>query len=173
MFSRTHVVAAVFTFVCSTFLATPAFATELLPAPPLVLPTSNGELDLGKLRGRVVYLDFWASWCGPCRKSFPWMSDMQARYGGQGLSVVAVNLDQDRALADRFLAAYKPGFTVAYDQQGVSAEKYEVKGMPSSYLIDRAGRIHTRHVGFREQEKARLEDEIRTLVQADKGGLTP
>jgi peroxiredoxin len=94
------------------------------------------------------------------------MSDMQARYGKQGLTVVAVNLDQDQTLADRFLAAYKPGFTVAYDAKGVSAEKYEVKGMPSSYLIDRAGRIHARHIGFREQDKVQLEDEIRLLVQA-------
>jgi thiol-disulfide isomerase/thioredoxin len=165
---RSRALLAIIAMLCAWLFSLPASAADSPTAPPLNLPADHGQMDLAALKGRVVYLDFWASWCGPCRKSFPWMSDMQARYGNQGLSVVAVNLDQDRALAARFLAAYPPGFTVAYDPQGVSAERYDVKGMPSSYLIDRDGRVHMRHVGFRAQDTGQYETEIRALLQAGK-----
>src|SRR5689334_21183120 len=64
-------------------------------------------LDLSPLRGRVVYLDFWASWCAPCRQSFPWMESMQQTYAAQGLSVLAINVDHDRADAERFLKEFR------------------------------------------------------------------
>jgi thiol-disulfide isomerase/thioredoxin len=166
---RSRAVLAMIAVVYGGFFSLAAFAADPLPAPPLILPSEHGQMDLATLKGRVVYLDFWASWCGPCRKSFPWMSDMQARYGSQGLTIVAVNLDQDHALAAKFLAAYPPGFTVAFDPKGATAERYDVKGMPSSYLIDRAGRIQARHIGFREQDAAALEQEIRALLKSETG----
>ena len=162
--SRSRALLAIIAMLCGGFLAQPAFAADPLPAPLFVLPSDNGQVDLAALKGRVVYLDFWASWCPPCRKSFPWMSDMQARYGSQGFTVVAVNLDPDHAVVSKFLAAYPAGFTVAYDPMGSVAEQYDVMGMPSSYLIDRAGRIQARHVGFREQDAAALEAQIRALL---------
>ena len=89
-------------------------ARALVPgeaAPAFVLPTAAGEtLDLASLRGKVVYVDFWASWCTPCRRSFPWMSDMQARYRDAGLVVVGVNVDKRRADAERFLDDVPPAF---------------------------------------------------------------
>lgn len=150
--------------LCGWFFSLPASAADSLPAPLFILPSDHGQVDLAALKGRVVYLDFWASWCSPCRKSFPWMNDMQTRYGSQGLTVVAVNLDPERALVTKFLAAHPAGFTVVYDPMGTAAELYNVMGMPSSYLIDRAGRLHTRHVGFRDQDAAALEAEIRALL---------
>jgi cytochrome c biogenesis protein CcmG, thiol:disulfide interchange protein DsbE len=161
---RSRAVLAITVSVCVWFFTLPASAANPLPAPPFILPSDHGQVDLAALRGRVVYLDFWASWCPPCRKSFPWMSDMQARYGSQGLTVVAVNLDPDRALLAKFLATYPPGFTVAYDPMGGVAELYDVMGMPSSYLIDRAGRIQSRHIGFRDEDAAALEAKIRALL---------
>ena len=161
---RSRVLLAIIAMLCAWFISLPSFAADSLPAPAFMLPTDHGQVDLAALKGRVVYLDFWASWCPPCRRSFPWMGDMQARYGSQGLTVVAVNLDPDRAVVAKFLAAYPPGFTVAYDPLGSAAELYNVMGMPSSYLIDRAGRLHTRHIGFRDQDAAALEAEIRALL---------
>lgn len=166
---RSRVVLATFAIMCCWFFSPPSFAADLVPAPALILPGDHGKVDLAALKGRVVYLDFWASWCGPCRKSFPWMSDLQARYASQGLSVVAVNLDEDHAQVEKFLAAYPPGFTVAYDPKGTSAEHYDVQGMPSSYLIDRAGRIRARHVGFREADSAAREAEVRKLLLSETG----
>ena len=143
--------------------------TAVLPvraekAADFTLRTNTGTLQLKDLRGKVVYLDFWASWCGPCRKSFPWMNAMQARYGSQDFVVVAVNVDKDSALAQRFLAEYPAKFTVAYDPDGSIASHYQVKGMPSSYLIDREGKLRASHIGFREKDKPALESTIESLV---------
>ena len=77
------------------------------PAPSFALPTAGGEtIALEKLRGRVVYVDFWASWCGPCRRSFPWMNEMQQKYGARGFTIVGINVDKKRADAERFLQQY-------------------------------------------------------------------
>jgi thiol-disulfide isomerase/thioredoxin len=119
-----------------------------VPAPAFSLPTSRGTASLDSLRGRVVWVDFWASWCEPCRRSFPWMKTMAERYGPQGFSVVAINLDKTQDQADAFLADFPAPFIVAYDPSGTTAEAYKVKAMPSSYLIDRTGKIIHSHAGF-------------------------
>lgn len=129
-------------------------------APDIQLPGVTNEVRLAALQGKVVYLDFWASWCGPCRKSFPWMNEMQVRYGGRGLQVVAVNLDVRRELADKFLTEVPASFTVAFDARGDSARRYAVKGMPSSVLIGPDGTIVMRHVGFRDDERKDIESAI-------------
>ena len=118
----------------------------------------------GDLKGKVVYLDFWASWCPPCRKSFPWMNEMERRYSRQGLAVVAVNLDKDHELADKFLNEVPARFTVAFDPQGTVAESYRVPGMPSSFIIDRNGKIQAIHIGFREEDSADLETSLRSAL---------
>lgn len=121
-------------------------------------------LDLASLRGKVVYLDFWASWCKPCRESFPWMNSVHSGYAKQGVVVVAVNVDQERALADAFLQAYPAQFQVVYDPEGHLAEQYRVTGMPSSFLIDRTGTVRFRHVGFRATDRDQLGEELHRLV---------
>jgi len=122
-------------------------------------------LDLGEFHGRVVYLDFWASWCAPCKQSFPWMQTMKNIYEEHGLTIVTVNLDADRADADRFLAQLKPTFDVRFDPKGGLAESYKVKGMPSSILIDRHGVPRFTHVGFRPVDAALYEAQIRELLE--------
>jgi cytochrome c biogenesis protein CcmG, thiol:disulfide interchange protein DsbE len=121
-------------------------------------------LDLTSFRGRVVYLDFWASWCGPCKQSFPWMENLKNTYAEQGLEVVAVNLDSDRADADRFLDQFHPTFDVRFDPKGELAEYYEVHGMPSSVLIDRHGMTRFTHVGFRLVDGSIYEAQLRELL---------
>jgi len=122
------------------------------------------SLDLTGFRGHVVYLDFWASWCGPCRQSFPWMETMKNAYEGQGLEIVAVNLDMDRAEADKFLKQFHTTFAVRFDPQGRLAESYKVQGMPSSVLIDRHGVTRFTHVGFRPVDGAIFEAQLRELL---------
>ena len=121
-------------------------------------------LDLPSFRGRVVYLDFWASWCAPCRQSFPWMETLKRTYGGQGLEIITVNLDMDRADADRFLKQFHPTFVVRFDPKGELAESYKVQGMPSSVLIDRHGVTRFTHVGFRPVDAAIYEGQLRELL---------
>jgi len=134
------------------------------PAPAFTLPTLAGTVSLDSLRGRPVYVDFWASWCGPCRKSFPWMNDLQKRFGPRGLVVVAINLDKDRRPAEAFLREMSPAFTVAFDPAGRTAEAYGVPAMPSSFLVDAAGRIVATHAGFDSRKTAEIETRIQEVL---------
>src|ERR1700757_77516 len=114
----------------------PAKSTKPAPvAPAFTLPGLNGDVALESFRGKTVLVDFWASWCGPCRQSFPWMNGLEKRYGDKGLAIVAVNLDKDREFADNFLAEVPAEFTVAFDPSGRTAESYKVKAMPTTFLI--------------------------------------
>ena len=152
-------------FLLAVFLAlfsSPLFAAD---APAFDLPTATNNISLDQLNGKVVYLDFWASWCSPCQKSFPWMRALQTKYQGAGLVVVAVNLDQNRDKAEKFLKEFPSNLTVAFDPEGKVAEKYKVQGMPSSYLIDRNGQLYFSHIGFREADADKLESQIRKLLK--------
>jgi thiol-disulfide isomerase/thioredoxin len=136
-------------------------------APPFALTTASGEtVSLATLRGRVVYVDFWASWCGPCRRSFPWMNEMQQKYGARGLTIVGINVDKKRSDAERFLQQTPAAFTIVYDEPGVTPAAYVVKGMPSSYLVDAQGNVSAVEVGFFDDHKAAIEERIRALLAA-------
>lgn len=164
-FSVRTIKIVLFSFVFSlVFFVSPAFSAPG-PAPSFNLPTDNGNVSLDKLKGKVVYLDFWASWCIPCRKSFPWMKELQARYHDEGLVVVAVNLDKKKDKADEFLKHFSNNFIVAFDPDGKIAEKYKVMGMPSTYLINRKGQIALSHIGFRESDTDKLETKVRDLIK--------
>lgn len=145
-----------------------AGATEVgEAAPPFSLANARGEtVALPDLRGRVVYVDFWASWCGPCRRSFPWMNEMQQRYGDHGLTIVAINVDRRRADAEQFLQTNAARFAVVYDDRGATPLAYSVRGMPSSYLIDARGTVVDVEQGFRDDRKGALEDRIRSLLSS-------
>lgn len=137
-------------------------------APPLALPRADGRvLDLAGLRGKVVYVDFWASWCGPCRKSFPWMNAMQQKYEAKSFVVLGINLDESREDAARFLSQTPAEFTVLYDPEGKSARAWRVKGMPSSYLIGADGKVRFVHTGFREEQRDELEQRIKQALPRD------
>ena len=117
-------------------------------------------LDLSEYDGKVVVLDFWASWCVPCRRSFPWMNDMQKKYGDDGLVIIGVNMDADASEASVFLNDYPADFKIIYDPDGDLAREYDVIAMPSSYIIGRDGKQVTRHLGF----KVKQQDEYEALL---------
>lgn len=139
-------------------------AAQAEEAPSFSLTGNVGPVSLAAYRGKVVYVDFWASWCAPCRKSFPWMNDLQHRYGPRGLTIVAINVDKKQEAAQAFLADYTPRFAVAFDPTGMVADAYHVWTMPSSYLIDRKGHLHSVHRGFFDTDKARIEEQIKQLL---------
>jgi thiol-disulfide isomerase/thioredoxin len=125
---------------------------------------ASAPLDLDGFRGQVIYLDFWASWCAPCRQSFPWMQAMKNAYSRQGLTVIAVDLDHNRADAERFLQRFHPDFAIQFDPQGAFAERFKVAGMPTSVIIDRHGVARFTHIGFRPADREAYEDELRALL---------
>jgi cytochrome c biogenesis protein CcmG, thiol:disulfide interchange protein DsbE len=132
------------------------FGTAAAP-PPM-------DLDLSAFKGRVVYLDFWASWCEPCRKSFPWMQTLKNTYAPNGLTVLAVDVDSERAEGDRFLRRFHPSFDVRFDPSGALAEQFKVIGMPTSVLIDRHGVERFRHIGFQPADTQAYEAQVRKLL---------
>ena len=156
------------TLLALLLLAAPVAAVDVGDAAPgFSLPSTDGRpIVLEKLRGQVVYVDFWASWCAPCRRSFPWMSELQQRYGERGFTIVAINVDKQRADAERFLQANAARFTVVYDPEGATPLAYAVAGMPSSYLIDRRGNVVEIEAGFRDERKSAREATIRSLLAA-------
>jgi thiol-disulfide isomerase/thioredoxin len=139
-------------------------AVEAIPAPNFKLPTRDGTVSLDELRGKVVLVDFWASWCGPCRQSFSWMSGLAERNAANGFVVVAINLDKSREPAEAFLRELSPSFIVAFDPAGKTAEAYDVTAMPSSYLVGRDGRVVYRHAGFDPRDTETLERKIKEAI---------
>lgn len=129
------------------------------PMPECLLSVPDGgEVRLRQLQaGKVLYLDFWASWCGSCARSFPFMNALAEQLGEKGM-VIAVNLDENRSDALGFLARHPARFAVAFDPAAACARAFAVEGMPATYLIDRRGQVRYRHVGFRPDDAAKLRE---------------
>lgn len=144
---------------CYGYPTAGAAADNGAPGVARVVETAQ-DFELTRWKGEVVYLDFWASWCGPCQQSFPWMAQMHEQYKARGLRIVAVNLDKTPAAADRFLARYPAPFDLVFNPDGSIAEQFKVAGMPHAFLIDRQGRQVDDHIGFlpagREAMQARI-----------------
>jgi thiol-disulfide isomerase/thioredoxin len=154
--------AAALTFAMS---APPAAAVQAgQPAPAFDLPGTSGQVRLGDMRGKLVYVDFWASWCAPCKQAFPFLNEMQTKYGPRGFQVVGINVDAKRADAERFLTSTPANFTLAFDDKGVTPKAYAVQGMPSSYLVAPDGRVIAVHVGFKDEDRKALEEKIRQAL---------
>lgn len=132
------------------------------------------QLNLEQYHGKVVYVDFWASWCGPCRQSFPVMNELQEAYGEDNFVIIAINEDSEPGAAEQFLAQYPANFTIFYDQNGELAKYFKVDAMPTSYLLDQTGAAKYRHRGFRQKDVAKLEQQIESLlsVQSQNAGVS-
>ncbi|WP_373508829.1 TlpA family protein disulfide reductase [Thiocapsa sp.] len=140
-------------------------------APACELSALNGKVisDWSEFSGKVVYVDFWASWCLPCLRTFPFMMELAAEMGMSGLQIVAVNLDEDRSAAQAFLLDfelqdYSAGIVAVADDSRECAKAFEVVAMPSSYLIDRRGVIRYQHKGFRPADEHVLRQRINNLL---------
>ena len=152
------------------FAAVLAANASAVPAPPrtgsaapdFTLPAAQGTVSLTSLKGKVVYVDFWASWCDPCRRSFPWLKAMQEKYGAKGFVVVAVDLDKRHEDGEAFLRKYPAPFTVAFDPAGKVAESFQVAAMPTSFLVGANGTILHQQAGFDPKKTEAVE----TLIAA-------
>lgn len=126
----------------------------------------NPAFDLSQYRGKVVYLDFWASWCAPCKLSFPFLQKLQAYYAGRNFVILAVNVDHDRAKADAFLRAAGGNLPIVYDTTGVIARTFNVKAMPTSVVIGTDGRVRYVHSGFFPDQMPLYQAHIAELLNA-------
>ncbi len=153
--------------VCVPFWVQAGGAVVGQKAPAVSLPALSGgeDISLESLRGSVVYLDFWASWCGPCRVSFPILEQLAIEFGPQGFDVLAINVDEVEADAQQFLSDIPVSYLVVRDGEGVSPQAYGIMGMPTGYLIDRQGVVREIHQGFRKSDGEQLRAEIVMLLK--------
>ncbi len=134
-------------------------------SPSTIAVVDSALTDSTVLAGKVVYVDFWASWCVPCRKSYPWMNELAAKYHDRGLEIVTINVDKDRKAADKFLADLKASLPVIYDPKGELAKFYELKVMPTSFVYGRGGKLEERHEGFQPADGPGLDSLIAVLLK--------
>lgn len=147
---------------------TAATAHALTPGdtpPPISLPDQTGKaVDLGKLEGKVVLIDFWASWCGPCKQEMRVLETLHKKYASEGLVIVGVNIDSSDKKMNNFLKATPVTFRQVRDKKLQIASRYEPSTMPSSYFIGRDGKIRHVHEGFRKNDAGKLEARVKALL---------
>ena len=124
--------------------------------------------DVTEYRGQVVVVDFWASWCAPCRRSFPWWNEMHRKYGDDGLVIVGVNMDAHADKAQEFLDEFPAEFKIVYDPKGDVGKEYGVKAMPTTFVIDRDGEVVAKHLGFKVKKQEEYEQVLKETLDTGK-----
>jgi len=138
-------------------------ASQQQPAPDFSLTDLTGQkLSLSSYRGKVVLLDFWATWCVPCRAEIPHFVEMQNRYGAQGLQIIGISMDDDEQLARDFRQQYKMNYPVAMGSPALAEQYGGILGLPITFTIDREGRIFRKHIGA--TDPSIFEAEIKKLL---------
>ena len=170
---RTLILAAL--LACASIVSAASPPIEVgKPAPTFDLPVFGAKparhIALAELRGKVVLLDFWASWCGPCRQSFPLYEQLRAELPAGDFTLLAINLDEMAEGPAAFLAEHPVRYTSLADPAGEVARQFGLIGMPSSFVIDRDGVVRARHTGFKPQDIDALRNEIRDLIGTEANG---
>jgi len=153
--------------IISLFLINESFAGDELigkTAPDFQLQKlgSNDSISLSSMRGKVILVDFWATWCAPCKKSLPYLAQLDRKY--RNFKVVAVNIDDDKENAIQFLKQFKLKFNAVYDEDKKAVALYDVPVMPTAYLIDQYGKVQYIHSGYNEESMTKLEFAIKGLI---------
>ena len=148
--------------------ASGSFPVSEMMAPNALPDIAEGKppITLSALRGKTVYVDFWASWCAPCLRSMPLINELYAKYREQGFEVIAINVDDPVEDGREFLLDTPLDYLIAADPKGEMLGAYAVRGMPTSFLIDRDGVVRLVHMGFRDNDIVLIEDAVRSLLDA-------
>jgi len=153
-------------FVFFLLLGTASAATIQGKAPNFTLKSNTGKnIKLSELRGQVVLLNFWASWCGPCRQEMPLLEKLQQRYSALGFTVLGVNVEEDSSKAKTLLKDIPVSFPILFDTQNAVSKQYQVSAMPSTIMIDRNGNMRYLHKGYKPGDEAQYKQWVKELVK--------
>lgn len=137
-------------------------------APDFALRSAAGpNLRLSEHRGQVVMINFWATWCGPCRQEMPKLDEIFARYEPAGFTLLGVNIDEDSAQAQRLADELGVSFPLLFDKEQDVSRLYDVQAMPMTVMVDRAGKVRSVHYGYRPGMEQRYLDEVRALLREE------
>ena len=136
-------------------------------APDFTLRSIGGaNLRLQEQRGQVVLVNFWATWCGPCRQEMPLLEDIYKKYKPMGFTMLGVNVEPDSAGAEAWLSKQKPvSFPIAFDTESKVSKMYKVAGMPSTVFVDRKGNIRVMHKGYKPGDENFYLTQIRSMLK--------
>jgi thiol-disulfide isomerase/thioredoxin len=148
-------------------IALPAVAADPSgPAPQFTLPEKGGgQLNLAQYKGQVVMINFWASWCGPCRQEMPLLEDIYKKYNKLGFTLIGVNVEPDSKAADDWLKATPVTFPVGYDKDSKVSQMFKVSGMPTTVIIDRKGNVRYRHISYKPGDEGEYLNTIRAMIR--------
>ena len=153
------------TLVTTSMVTASTGATSSM-APSFTLPSRAGDnVSLASLKGKVVMLNFWASWCGPCRQEMPLLDQMHKRYSALGFTLVGVNVDANSKDAEEWLSKTPVSFPVLFDRESKVSAMYDVKAMPSTVFIDRQGNVRALHKGYKAGDEGEYLNQIRALLK--------
>jgi thiol-disulfide isomerase/thioredoxin len=155
------------TLLLAALVATPALAVAPAgPAPKFELQSMAGKaVNLDQFKGQVVMINFWASWCGPCRTEMPILEKLHAKYKPMGFTMVGINVEPDSKLAVDWLKATPVTFPILFDTRSEVSKLYQVAGMPSTVIVDRKGNLRWLHRGYKAGDENEYLDQIRALVR--------
>jgi len=157
-----YTLATVMVLLSSTVSA----GTVQAPAPDFTLKSDSGEnLRLSEMRGEVVLINFWASWCGPCRQEMPILSELHDKYKAMGFTVLGINVEENSSDARKLLKEMPVSFPVLFDNDSSVSKQYDVAAMPSTVLVDRDGNMRYLHKGYKPGLEDTYVDQVRSLIR--------
>ncbi len=167
MYNFSHLFRLVVLLLSSMLMASAVYAKDMIgPAPDFTLKSRSGEnLKLSEFRGEVVLINFWASWCGPCRQEMPLLDQLYQRYNPIGFTILGINVEEDPGQAMKLLKDVPVSFPILFDTENSVSKLYQLTGMPSTMIVDRDGNIRFQHFAYLPGYEKKYEEQIKELIR--------
>lgn len=164
-FNRTLLVLASIALCCQLWTMRANAVSVDEQAPNFTLQGTSDKLSLDQYDGDVIMINFWASWCGPCREELPHLEKLHKKYSKVGFTLIGINVDEDSNDAKKLLKDIPVSFPLAFDPKGIVSKQYDLKAMPTTVLIDKSGKVRSVHKGYKKGYEKKYKKEIKALIR--------